>query len=99
MSEREWSLRTMCLISGILAGLVACATSPASRVTTTPAATQATGGSTGVPNLYDAQRLVEEYIRVGRYDEDVAKVVAAARAWLEERTRTAVKPAIVLDID
>ncbi len=99
MSEREWSLRTMCLISGILAGLVACATSPASRVTTTPAATQATGGSPGVPNLYDAQRLVEDYIRGGRYDEDVANVVADARAWLEERTRTAVTPAIVLDID
>jgi len=89
----------MCLISGILAGLVACATSPASRVTTTPAATQATGGSPGVPNLYDAQRLVEDYIRGGRYDEDVANVVADARAWLEERTRTAVTPAIVLDID
>jgi hypothetical protein len=99
MSERKYRLRTKCLVSGVLACVVACATSPASRVTTTPAATQATGVAVGVPNLYDAQRLVEEYIRGGRYDDDVAKVVADARAWLEERTRTAVKPAIVLDID
>jgi len=39
----------------------------------------------------------------GRYDEEVAKALAAARAWLEERAKTAVKPAVkpavVLDID
>jgi hypothetical protein len=48
-----------------------------------------------VPNLYDVQRQIDEYIRSGRYDVDVSKVVAAARAWLEERATTAVKPAIV----
>ncbi|MEP6818306.1 MAG: HAD family acid phosphatase [bacterium] len=52
-----------------------------------------------VPNIYDAQRQVEKYIDSGRYDRDVAKVVAAARAWLDKRARTATKPAIVLDID
>jgi acid phosphatase len=77
---------------------VACATSSSSPVTTT-AAPQAAGVGAGVPNIYDAQRQVEEYIRGGRYDEDVAKVIADAEAWLEERTRTAVKPAIILDID
>ena len=50
-----------------------------------------------VPNLYEAQRQVDEYIRSGRYDEDVVKVTVAARAWLEERAKTAVKPAIVLE--
>jgi len=49
--------------------------------------------------LFDAQRLVEQYISGGRYDEDLAKVVSGARAWLEERARTATRPAIVLDID
>ena len=42
---------------------------------------------------------VDEYIRSGRYDEEVTKILAAARAWLEERAKTAVKPAVVLDID
>jgi predicted secreted acid phosphatase len=88
----------MCLVSGVLAGAVACATSPPSGVTATPSPTQSTAAA-AVPNLYDAQRLVAEYISGGRYDEDVAKVVAGARAWLEERAKTAVKPAIVLDID
>jgi acid phosphatase len=52
-----------------------------------------------VPNLFEAQQQIDEYIRSGRYDADVAKVVAAARAWLEQRASSAVKPAIVLDID
>jgi predicted secreted acid phosphatase len=52
-----------------------------------------------VPKLVDAHRLVDEHIRSGRYDADVAQVVSAARAWMEEQVKTAVKPAIVLDID
>ena len=52
-----------------------------------------------MPNLPEAQRQVDQYISSGRYDRDVAKVVAAARVWLDKRARTAVKPAIVLDID
>jgi acid phosphatase len=99
MSERKYGLRTMSLLSGVLTCAVACATSGPPRVTTTPVAPQPTGVLAGVPNLYDAQRLVEEYIRGGRYDEDVAKVVADARAWLEQQAETAVKPAIALDID
>jgi acid phosphatase len=60
---------------------------------------QTATAAAGVPNLYEAEQQVDEYIRSGRYDEDVAKVIVAARAWLEERAKTAVKPAIVLDID
>jgi acid phosphatase len=52
-----------------------------------------------VPTLYEAQRQVEDYISSGNYDRDFAKVVDSARAWLEQRARTASKPAIVLDID
>jgi acid phosphatase len=52
-----------------------------------------------VSNIYDAQREVGTYVDSGRYDHDVAKVVAAARIWLDKRVKTATKPAIVLDID
>jgi predicted secreted acid phosphatase len=53
----------------------------------------------GVTPLYDAQRQVDEYISSGRYDQDFMKVVDSARTWLERRSRTVGKPAIVLDID
>ena len=52
-----------------------------------------------VANIYDAQKQVEQYVDSGRYEHDVAKVVAKARAWLDKRVKTATKPAIVLDID
>lgn len=52
-----------------------------------------------VPSIYDTQRQVEKYVDSGRYDRDVAKVVTAARAWLDKRVKTTSKPAIVLDID
>jgi acid phosphatase len=52
-----------------------------------------------VPNIYEAQRQVEEYVDSGRYERDVARVCAAARLWLDKRVKTAAKPAIVLDID
>ncbi len=98
MIEQKYKLAAICVAFGVLAsGIIA--TSSFSRATPAPVITQATGVAAGVPNLYEAQRLVDEYIRGGRYEEDVAKVVAEARAWLEERTKTAVKPAIVLDID
>jgi len=58
-----------------------------------PAATAA------VPNLWEAERLVDTYVRDGRYDADVARIVGEARAWLEERAPAVAKPAIVLDID
>ena len=99
MTKRNHRSRTLSLVTGVLACTVACATSTSSQVTTPPAAIDTTVAAVGVPNIYDAQRLVEQYIMGGRYDEDVANVVASARAWLEERSKTATKPAIVLDID
>jgi len=99
MSQQKYNLAAIAVAFGVLAFDTAGTTSSFSRATPAPVITQATGVAAGVPNLYEAQRLVDEYIRGGRYEEDVAKVVAEARAWLEERTKTAVKPAIVLDID
>jgi acid phosphatase len=88
------------LLAGIAAGIVACAGTPSSGVAPSPSAPRpAVSAPAGVPNLYEVQRQVDEYIRSGRYDQDVAKVVAQASAWLEERAKTAVKPAVVLDID
>lgn len=91
----------ICVLTGTLIGIVACAGTrrPGVVGSQPPKPSQAVSPAAGVPNLYAAQQQVEEYIRSGRYDEDFAKVTAAARAWLEERAKTAVKPAIVLDID
>lgn len=64
-----------------------------------PEAVAPTTTSSDVPRLYEAQRQVEEYLSSGRYDRDFSAVVARAREWLEQRSKTAKKPAIVLDID
>ena len=52
-----------------------------------------------VPNLADAKRQVSEYVASGRYEADIAAVVASARAYLEGRAASGGKLAIVLDID
>jgi acid phosphatase len=80
------------LLAVVAAGVVACSGRQA-EVAPAPVA------AAGVPNLWEAQKQVDHYIRSGRYDEDVARAVAPARAWLEQRAKTAAKPAIVLDID
>ena len=59
----------------------------------------AAGQVAQVPSLYDVQRQVDDYITSGRYEQDVAAVVADARRWMEQRAPGAGKPAIVLDID
>ena len=100
MSLLDSRLRASVVLAGFIVGIVACASGQRSIAATPPSAPPQTATvATDVPNLYEAQRQVDEYIRSGRYDKDVAKVIVAARAWLEERAKTAVKPAIVLDID
>src|SRR5215208_8442422 len=100
MRKTERQLSAMPLIAGLAAAIVACGgprqpqTAPAPYA---PAAVESVAA--GVPNLYEAQKQVDQYIKSGRYDADVAKVVAAAQKWLDERSKTAQKPAIVLDID
>jgi hypothetical protein len=99
MNQWKNGVPTLSLLLVVLASGVADLTSQAPPAPIASAVTQTTRAAAGVPNLYDAQRLVDEYIRTGRYEEDVASVIAGARDWLEERAKTAVKPAIVLDID
>src|SRR5262245_44942611 len=67
-----------------------CAGSGAAAASTAPAA---------VPDLPAAVRQVEQYLDGGRYAADVARVVAEAGAYLDERAPAVAKPAIVLDID
>lgn len=52
-----------------------------------------------VPALYETQRRITEYIDSGRYDAEVARVVARASAWIDERAAEVRKPAVVLDVD
>ena len=51
------------------------------------------------PNLGDLKQQIREYQRSGAYDRDLAKVAAAARAYVEQRAGEVSKPALVLDID
>ena len=100
MSPLDSRLRANVVLAGFIVGIVACTSGQGSIAATPPSAPLQTARvAADVPNLYEAQRQVDEYIRSGRYDKDVAKVIVAARAWLEKRAKTAVKPAIVLDID
>jgi acid phosphatase len=99
MTRRIGNFLRTSLVTAFVGCAVACVSSSSSQVARTPAAPDRIAGAAGVPNLYDAQRLVEQYITGGRYDEDFAKVVTSAQAWLESRARAVSKPAIVLDID
>ena len=88
------------LAAGLTFTIVACAAPSPPHPTSSPAAApQAAAARNQVIPLYEAQRQVAEYIGSGQYDKDFSDVVAQARTWLEERARTATKPAIVLDID
>lgn len=93
-------LPTLALVAGLSVTIAACSATAPPNVTSTPSAAPRTDSTrTRLVPLYEAQRQVDEYIRSGQYEKDFADVVAAAQAWLEERVRTATKPAIVLDID
>ena len=98
MTRQNYKAPAACFLAISLSGLFACRTTPPSGVPIAAAPAQPPGVA-AVPNLYDDQRLVGEYISSGRYEADVTGVVAEARSWLEERAKTATKPAIVLDID
>ena len=88
--------------ASVVAGLVllavtagcAPAREPVRRQTHTPAAAPAE-----VPQLWETQRRIGEYIDSGRYEADVARVVADASRWLDARAPEVRKPAIVLDVD
>ena len=92
-------LRSHLQNTSLLALIITCASISFSGPGTLASVEGQTPRSARVPNIYDAQRQVEIYIDSGGYAHDVAKVVTAARAWLNRRVKTATKPAIVLDID
>lgn len=52
-----------------------------------------------VPNLFQVQREIGQYIDSGRYESDVAAVARDAESYLDARAAQVTKPAIVLDID
>lgn len=100
LAREKSRFATLCFAAGLTATIVACATTPPpQRASSASAAPQTVSSHAQILPLYEAQRQVDDYIRNGQYDKDFAGVVAEARSWLEERSRTAVKPAIVLDID
>ena len=99
MNTEIRQLLTAFVLAGTLVGITACTGARQSAVRSSPRPRAGASVAAGVPNLYEDQQKVDEYIRTGRYAEDFAKVTASASAWLEERSKTAVKPAIVLDID
>jgi hypothetical protein len=83
MSLLDSRLRASVVLAGFIVGIVACASAQGSIAATPPSAPLQTARvAADVPNLYEAQRQADEYIRSGRYDKDVAKVIVAARAWL-----------------
>src|SRR5678815_5397027 len=55
--------------------------------------------ASSVPNVYETQQSVDQYIASGRYETDFAHVVSDATAYLESRAKAVTRPAIVLDID
>lgn len=50
-------------------------------------------------NVGDAKTAALSYHDSGAYDHDLAIVASDARHWVEERVRSATRPALVLDID
>jgi acid phosphatase len=84
VSRRAVALGLACL------AFVGCAAARTPRPTT---------AAPPVPALYETQRAITEYIDSGRYHADVARVVADAAAWMEERAPKVRRPSIVLDID
>jgi acid phosphatase len=54
---------------------------------------------TALPNLFDVQRQIQQYIDSGNYEADVERVAHEAQSYLEQRAGAVNKPALVLDID
>ncbi len=86
------SRQTILLLAAAALLVAGCAHAPA-----TPTPHEAPPAA--VPNLFDTQRAIDEYVDSGRYQSDVAAMVSEARSWLEQRAPAVKKPAIVLDID
>lgn len=82
-------------VGALLLAIAAAGCAPARQ----PERPEAAARQAPFPTLYETQRRISEYIDSGRYDAEVARVVAEASAWLDQRAPEVRKPAIVLDID
>jgi acid phosphatase len=51
------------------------------------------------PNIGQLKRQVMDYVCAGDYDRDIAKALAEARSFVEQRASAVSRPALVLDID
>lgn len=91
--------RVVCVLAGLIVIVMTCLALAESAFATLRSVPPQKTSSSRAPNLPEARRQVEEYIDSGRYDHDVARVVASAQDWLDKRIKTAVKPAIVIDVD
>ena len=78
-----------------LALVCGCAAQPPTGTSPTPSGPP----RAGVPNLWETQRQITQYIDSGRYDADVARVAYQAQEFVEMRAAQVTKPAIVLDVD
>src|SRR5215472_2625165 len=97
MRGRAAAVRRSALHSGWILGVLLLGVCGCTAATARPPSAQVTGAA--VPNLFDVQQQIDQYISSGRYDADVARVVHDAQAYLEQRAGAVSKPAIVLDID
>jgi len=96
--NRSSPLATLWIVGASL--LLATGCSAARRASGAAANTPpASAAIASVPNLFDTQRQIAQYIDSGRYDAEFARVADDARAYLEERAGAVTRPAIVLDID
>lgn len=89
-SRTHWILLQVAVAALLVSG---CTHTPST------AAAPSVASPPSVPNIYDTQRAIDEYVDSGRYAADVAEAVSQARAWLETRAPAVKKPAIVLDVD
>lgn len=96
-------LKTAALAAGTFAcWLVAgCAPHPGAASTTAQIAppSAAPAQAAAPANLGELKRQLVEYQQSGAYDRDVAAMLAAAKAFVEQRAGQVTKPAIVLDVD
>jgi hypothetical protein len=72
--------RAAYVLASFIAGIVAWVGVAQSEVSTSQSTSlQVTSVAARVPNLYETQQRVDEYIRSGEYDRDVIEVIAARR--------------------
>src|SRR4029453_17212817 len=80
-------LRCIAMALALLAGCAG-ATRPAPSVPPQPVKAV----QTALPNLFDVQRQIQQYIDSGNYEADVERVAHEAQSYLEQRAGAGTKP-------